>query len=44
MQDMDQILQTVDLCKYYGKGENEVKAVQHGNLEIRKAVFGGIVG
>ena len=24
---MDQLLQTVDLCKYYGKGENEVKAV-----------------
>ena len=44
MQDMDQILQTVDLCKYYGKGENEVKAVQHANLEIRKGEFVAIVG
>lgn len=41
---MDQILQTVDLCKYYGKGENEVKAVQHANLEIRKGEFVAIVG
>ena len=24
------------LCKYYGKGENEVKAVQHANLDIQK--------
>ena len=44
MQDMDQILQTVDLCKYYGKGENEVKVVQHANLEIRKGEFVAIVG
>lgn len=41
---MDQILRTVDLCKYYGKGENEVKAVQHANLEIRKGEFAAIVG
>ena len=41
---MDQILQTVDLCKYYGKGENEVKAVQHANLEIQKGEFVAIVG
>ena len=41
---MDQILQKVDLCKYYGKGENEVKAVQHANLEIRKGEFVAIVG
>ena len=44
MQDMDQILQTVDLCKYYGKGENEVKAVQHANKKIRKGEFVAIVG
>ena len=44
MQDMDQILQTVDLCKYYGKGENEVKAVQHANLDIQKGEFVAIVG
>ena len=41
---MEQLLQTVDLCKYYGKGENEVKAVQHANLEIRKGEFVAIVG
>jgi len=41
---MDQILRTVDLCKYYGKGENEVKAVQNANLEIRKGEFVAIVG
>lgn len=44
MEQMDQILRTVDLCKYYGKGENEVKAVQHANLDIQKGEFVGIVG
>ena len=41
---MDQLLQTVDLCKYYGKGENEVKPVQHANLDIQKGEFVAIVG
>lgn len=41
---MNHILQTVDLCKYYGKGENEVKAVQHANLVIQKGEFTAIVG
>lgn len=41
---MDQLLQTVDLCKYYGKGENEVKAVQNANLDIQKGEFVAIVG
>lgn len=41
---MDQILQTVDLCKYYRNGENEVKAVRHANLDIRKGEFVAIVG
>ena len=41
---MDQLLQTVALCKYYGKGENEVKAVQHANLDIQKGEFVAIVG
>ena len=41
---MDQLLQTVDLCKYYGKGENEVEAVQHANLDIQKGEFVAIVG
>lgn len=43
-EDMNHILQTVDLCKYYGKGENEVKAVQHANLVIQKGEFTAIVG
>ena len=41
---MEQILRTVDLCKYYGEGENEVKAVQHADLEIQKGEFVAIVG
>lgn len=41
---MDQILQTVDLCKYYRNGENEVKAVRHANLDIQKGEFVAIVG
>lgn len=41
---MDHILQTIDLCKYYGKGENEVRAVQHACLTIQKGEFTAIVG
>ena len=41
---MEPIVQTVDLCKYYGKGENQVKAVQHASLTIRKGEFTAIVG
>lgn len=41
---MESIVQTVDLCKYYGKGENQVKAVQHASLTIRKGEFTAIVG
>ena len=41
---MEPLLRTVDLCKYYGQGENEVKAVQHANLEIQKGEFAAIVG
>lgn len=41
---MEHIVQTVDLCKYYGKGENEVRAVQHANLTIQTGEFTAIVG
>ena len=41
---MDQLLQTVDLCKYYGSGENEVRAVQNANIDIQKGEFVAIVG
>lgn len=38
------VLKTVDLCKYYGSGENSVKAVDHVNLEIPEGIFLSIVG
>lgn len=41
---MQTILQTKDLCKYYGKGENQVKAADHVNLEIGQGEFAAIVG
>lgn len=40
----DIILKTEDLCKYYGAGDNQVKAVDHVNLEIRQGEFVSIVG
>ena len=41
---MSIILKTEDLCKYYGEGENIVKAVDRVNLEIRQGEFTAIVG
>lgn len=41
---MDAILQTKDLCKYYGRGENQVKAVDHISLCIQNGEFVAIVG
>lgn len=41
---MHTILQAKDLCKYYGTGENQVKAVDHMNLEIEQGEFAAIVG
>lgn len=41
---MSIILKTEDLCKYYGEGENMVKAVDRVNLEIRQGEFTAIVG
>ncbi len=41
---MDVILQAKDLCKYYGSGENQVKAVDHANLEIKRGEFAAVVG
>lgn len=41
---MDKILITKDLCKYYGSGENEVRAVQNANIEIQRGEFVAIVG
>lgn len=41
---MDMILETSDLCKFYGKGENEVKAIDHTNMGIERGEFVAIVG
>lgn len=41
---MHTILQTKNLCKYYGRGENQVKAVDNMNLEIAQGEFVAIVG
>ena len=40
----DIILKTEDLCKYYGSGDNLVKAADHRNLQIRQGEFVSIVG
>lgn len=41
---MEIILETKDLCKYYGEGENLVKAVDHMDIQIRQSEFVTIVG
>lgn len=41
---METVLQTKQLCKYYGKGENLVKAVDHIDLEVYQGEFLTIVG
>lgn len=41
---MDTILRTEKLCKFYGEGENEVRAIDNTNIEIKKGEFVAIVG
>ena len=41
---MKTVLEAKDLCKYYGSGENRVKAVEQVNLEIPQGIFLSIVG
>lgn len=41
---MNAILKTTDLCKYYGKGENEVRAVRNASISIIRGEFAAIVG
>lgn len=42
---MEEILiQVKDLCKVYNPGENEVRALDHINLEIKKGEFVAIIG
>lgn len=38
------ILQTNDLCKFYGSGENLVTAIDHTTMEIQRGEFTAIVG
>lgn len=38
------ILRTEDLCKFYGKNDSLVKAVDHVNLEVKQGEFLSIVG
>lgn len=40
----DIILKTEDLCKFYGAGDNLVKAADHINLQIKQGEFVSIVG
>lgn len=41
---MKTILESIDLCKYYGEGESLVKAVDRVNLSIAQGEFVTIVG
>lgn len=41
---MEKILETKDLCKYYGSGDNEVKAIDHTNLFVERGEFVAIIG
>ena len=41
---MKPMVEVKNLKKYYGKGENLVKAVDHTNLVIEKGKFTAIVG
>ena len=38
------LLETVDLCKYYGSGDNLVKAIDHTSMDIQRGEFTAIVG
>ena len=41
---METILKTVDLVKYYGDGESQVKAIDHTSIEVENREFVAIVG
>lgn len=36
LEDMSSILKVEDLVKYYGEGENQVRAVDHTSLQIER--------
>ena len=41
---MSVILETKQLCKFYGAGENRVKAVNRVDIQIERGEFVAIVG
>ncbi|MBS6195256.1 MAG: ABC transporter ATP-binding protein [Clostridiales bacterium] len=41
---MKAILETEDLVKYYGDGENQVKAIDHTSLKVERGEFVAVVG
>ena len=41
---MSVILETKQLCKFYGTGENQVKAVNQVDIQIEQGEFVAIVG
>ena len=40
---MDNLIKVQDMCKVYNPGENEVRALDHVNLEIQRGEFGILV-
>lgn len=40
----DTLIRVEDLCKIYNPGENEIRALDHVNLEIKKGEFVAIIG
>ena len=42
--DMDKILRTENLCKYYGSGENVRREVQNANIENQKGESVALAG
>ena len=44
MSTMDAMLRTQNLCKYYGEGDHEVRAVYNANIEIKRGEFVAVIG
>ena len=41
---MKEILETEDLVKYYGEGENQVRAIDHTSMQVQHGEFVAVVG
>ena len=39
-----EILKTIDLCKQYGEGENEVHALDHVSISVEEGKFIAVAG